>query len=148
MRTLLLIALGLSLTFQSCKNSSTAKTTEKQTVTTNQKKAVTQGKTYLDSPKEFYDVMQSEDVQLVDVRTAEEFDAGHLKGAVNICVTCDGFATKMSKIDKSKPVYVYCRSGHRSGNATKMLSKMGFQEVHDMDGGILAWQANNLPVER
>ncbi len=149
MKTLLLfLAFGLTLTFQSCKNTPTIKNKDNQTVTATQKEVVKQEKTYLNTPKEFYDVIQSKKVQLVDVRTPEEFNEGHLKGAVNICVTCDGFNSKVSSLDKSKPVYVYCRSGHRSGNATKILSEMGYEEVHDMDGGIEAWQANNLPVEK
>ena len=148
MKTLLLfLVFGLTLTLQSCKNTPTIKNADNQTVTTVQKEVVKQEKTYLNTPKEFYDFIQSKKVQLVDVRTPEEFNEGHIKGAVNICVTCDGFNSKVSSLDKSKPVYVYCRSGHRSGNATKILSKIGFEEVHDMDGGILAWQANNLPIE-
>ena len=78
-----------------------------------------------------------EGAKLVDVRTPEEFDDGHIEGAVNIPVAelADRFADVG---DKAKPVVVYCRSGARSARAKQMLLHEGFSEVHDL-GGMGRW---------
>lgn len=84
--------------------------------------------------------------QLVDVRTKEEWDEGHLKGATLVTVTEDGFLEKAkAKLDPKKPVVVYCKSGSRSAKATKQLRAAGFT-VYDLDGGITAWKAAGKPV--
>jgi rhodanese-related sulfurtransferase len=88
-------------------------------------------------------------IQLVDVRTKEEWDEGHLKGAKLITVTEDGFLGKAkAALDPKKPVLVYCRSGGRSAKAAKQLREAGFTIVHDMAGGITAWQKADKPVEK
>jgi rhodanese-related sulfurtransferase len=81
------------------------------------------------------------DIQLVDVRTQEEWDAGHLEGATRIEITADGFSEKAeAALDGDKPVLVYCRSGSRSARAAEALEKLGFEMVKDLDGGITAWR--------
>ncbi len=88
-------------------------------------------------------------VQLLDVRTQEEWDEGHLKGAKRADVTADGFLEKAkAALDSKKPVLVYCRSGGRSAKATKALREAGFTTVHNMAGGITAWQKAGKPVEK
>ncbi len=82
--------------------------------------------------------------QLVDVRTAEEFEEGHLKNAQNISVTDADFEENMSKLDKDEPVYLYCRSGKRSAKAAQILKEMGFKEIYDMEGGYLKWQSEQI----
>lgn len=82
--------------------------------------------------------------QLVDVRTIEEFRAGHLKNAHNISVTDADFEENILKLDKDKPIYLYCRSGKRSANAAKMLKDLGFNEIYDLKGGYLNWDSQNL----
>lgn len=84
--------------------------------------------------------------QVVDVRTPEEFSEGYIKGAVNIDWTGDGFEAKVSKLDKNKPAFVYCRSGKRSSAAANKMRSLGFKEVYDLDGGILEWESENLPL--
>lgn len=92
--------------------------------------------------------LSNPDVQLLDVRTPEEFSEGHIKGAVNIDVNEPDFqAAATSELTKGKPVYVYCRSGRRSLFAGEILAKEGF-DVVDLDGGILAWEGAGLPVEK
>lgn len=54
---------------------------------------------------------------------------------------------QMEKLDKEKPVYIYCRSGGRSGKAAKQLADEGFTEIYDLDGGILEWNKKNLPTK-
>lgn len=93
-------------------------------------------------------LMQDTSVQLVDVRTPEEFKEGHLKGAVNYNVNGDDFEKQISNLDKNKPVMVYCRSGKRSSSAASVLIKNGFTEVYNMEGGITKWNEANKPVEK
>jgi thioredoxin len=81
----------------------------------------------------------------VDVRTPGEFSKGHLVNAQNIDYNGDNFKQEISKVDKTKPVYVYCLSGGRSGNAAREMRAMGYKEVYELDGGILKWRAANLP---
>lgn len=88
----------------------------------------------------------AEGAQLLDVRTKEEWDEGHLEGATLVTVTEEGFLEKAkAKLDPKKPVVVYCRSGGRSAKATAQLRDAGFT-VHDLDGGITAWKAAGKPV--
>ncbi len=90
----------------------------------------------------------AEGVQLLDVRTKEEWDEGHLKGAKLVTVTEEGFLEKAKVVlDTKKPVVVYCRSGKRSAMATEQLRAAGFT-VDDMEGGITAWKAAGKPVEK
>jgi rhodanese-related sulfurtransferase len=85
-------------------------------------------------------------VQLLDVRTEEEWNQGHLKGAKRVTVTEDGFLDKAkATLDPKKPVLVYCRSGGRSAKAAKQLREAGYT-VHDLAGGITAWQKAGKPV--
>ena len=86
-------------------------------------------------------------VQLVDVRTPEEYAEKHLKDAVNINFNADDFVDMISKLDKSKPVLVYCLSGGRSAKASALISKKGYTQVYNLDGGIMAWTAAGQPVE-
>ncbi|BCX48369.1 rhodanese/sulfur transferase [Haloferula helveola] len=79
--------------------------------------------------------------QLLDVRTQEEWDEGHLEGATRVEIGSDDFAAKVAeKFDKSKPLVVYCRSGGRSARAAKQLEELGFETVYDLKGGITAWK--------
>ena len=75
---------------------------------------------------------------LVDVRTPEEYDAGHLDGAININLLEEGFAARFDTIQKGKTLYLYCKKGGRSARAASILDSMGFQ-VMDLEGGYDAW---------
>ena len=80
-------------------------------------------------------------VQLVDVRTAAEFHKGHLARAQNIdYYDKKGFAEAFGDFDKSKPLYIYCRSGFRSRKAASRLLKMGFSKIYDLKGGLNNWR--------
>lgn len=97
------------------------------------------------TPQEVYDAVNgSDEIQLVDVRTSEEFVDGHIGNAQNVCVTDDDFKEKAAKLDKEQPVYVYCRSGGRSARAAKILKEMGFKEIYDMQGGFMNWESQGL----
>ncbi|WP_027067550.1 rhodanese-like domain-containing protein [Maribacter sp. Hel_I_7] len=80
------------------------------------------------------------DIKPFDVRTASEFNSGHIKKAINVDVFNAGnFNKYFEKLDKDKPVYVYCRSGARSQKAARKLLKLGFSQVYDLKGGYSAW---------
>ena len=105
-------------------------------------------KGYTDLPADAFQKMLSEDgqAQLVDVRTPDEFAAGHLSGAVNINWFGSGFLSEcQSALDTGRPVMVYCRSGKRSAAAAARLEKSGFK-VYTLLGGYLAWTGAGKPV--
>lgn len=83
--------------------------------------------------------------QIVDVRTPDEYAKGHLEGAVNINWNGKDFVAGLSKLDKSQPVFVYCLVGGRSAEAAKKMRAEGFNEVIELNGGMLKWRAANLP---
>lgn len=82
--------------------------------------------------------------QIVDVRTPGEFEGEHIPGAININWNGDKFDAEISKLDKTKPVFVYCKVGGRSRQAAKKLSEMGFEKIYDLEGGILKWTADGF----
>ncbi len=79
-------------------------------------------------------------VQLVDVRTPNEYNSGHIKNAKNIDFFATSFESQFEKLNKEKPLYIYCRSGARSRKAASKLSAMGFTEIYDLKGGYLNWK--------
>jgi len=81
----------------------------------------------------------SADVQLVDVRTPEEYAAGHIENALNYNVNGPDFASQVAGLDKSKPVLLYCKMGGRSARAAKALEGMGFTTIYDLEGGYTDW---------
>lgn len=83
---------------------------------------------------------------LLDVRTGEEFAERHIENAVNIDFKSDSFETAIQKLNKSQPILVYCLSGGRSGQAAETLKKLGFTNVNDLQGGILAWANAGKPL--
>lgn len=83
--------------------------------------------------------LETGNIQIVDVRTPDEYKEGHIPKAINIDVSSKDFNSQISKLSKDEPVAVYCRSGKRSLEASKELVKQGYK-VYDLDGGILAWK--------
>jgi len=105
------------------------------------------GEIELISPQQVYNaIYKDRSIQLIDVRTPEEFKGNHLKGAQNICVTSDDFKEKVKMLDKNKPVYVYCNRGGQSAQAAIALKELGFTKIYDMEGGILLWEENKLEL--
>ncbi len=99
------------------------------------------------APAEFQTELKSAEAgQLLDVRTSDEYNQGHLEGAVLADISSSLFQDVTSKLDKDKSVYVYCLSGGRSGEAASLLKEMGFKSIINLNGGILAWQSANLPL--
>jgi rhodanese-related sulfurtransferase len=83
---------------------------------------------------------------VLDVRTPEEFAAGHLKNAVNIDFRAADFAERLDTLDKNAVYLVYCRVGVRSLRAMGFMKDKGFSRVYDLEGGVLKWQEAGLPV--
>ncbi|NND62277.1 MAG: rhodanese-like domain-containing protein [Flavobacteriaceae bacterium] len=103
------------------------------------------GEIQMVSPIQVYEAVYGEDsLQLLDVRTEDEYSVSHLKNAQNICVTSGDFRQKVAALDKQKPVYVYCKKGGRSAQAAAILKEMGFTKVYDLQGGITSWEQNGL----
>lgn len=103
--------------------------------------------TTVDTPVFAKDV-KGEGVQLLDVREPDEYAEGHLPGAVNISVNSEDFVSAVEKrFEKSKPIYVYCRSGRRSLKAAELLAAKGYRMIN-LEGGILDWQQKALPIEK
>lgn len=81
---------------------------------------------------------------VLDVRTPEEFNDGHLDGAVMINFYDSDFEQQLEKLDRNQPVFVYCRSGGRSAKVHAMLEKLCFKNITEMKGGYLAWTAKGM----
>ncbi|MFV7236837.1 thioredoxin domain-containing protein [Flavobacterium sp. ZB4R12] len=82
--------------------------------------------------------------QILDVRTPEEFASDHIDNAKNVNWLSNDFVTNAEKFDKSKPVFVYCKSGGRSQKAAEKLNELGFTTIYQLEGGILKWDAAEL----
>ena len=84
--------------------------------------------------------------QVLDVRTSREFRGGHVAKALNIDFTAQNFREQAAKLDKLRPYALHCRSGGRSGRATKVMREMGFKFLYDYSGSILDWEAAEKPL--
>jgi rhodanese-related sulfurtransferase len=122
----MLSILSIVFLFFSCSTSSTTLTA--QTITKKVSKA------------EFTELMKKSGAQLIDVRTSREFSNGFIEGAKNIDYNGDSFEKQIKKLDKNKPVLVYCAAGGRSENAAELIKEWGFKEIYDLEGGYNAWK--------
>jgi rhodanese-related sulfurtransferase len=85
---------------------------------------------------------------VLDVREPDEYAAGHVQGALLMPLARTVEMALAAELPKDQPVYVFCRSGNRSLQAAQALVAAGYQDVRNVDGGILAWTAAGLPVVR
>jgi len=91
-------------------------------------------------------IKESRNLQLIDVRTPPEYADGHLAKAK--LIPLQELEARWTEIDKDRPILLYCRSGHRSGTALKLLQQKGYAQAKHMEGGINAWKAAGLPVTK
>jgi thioredoxin len=92
------------------------------------------------APKEFAEkIKTTENPQILDVRTPDEFESEHIDNAKNVNWNSEDFASKAASYNKSKPIYVYCLSGGRSKKAAAKLTELGFTTVYELEGGIMNW---------
>lgn len=98
------------------------------------------------SVKEANKMINEGDVVLIDVRSLDEYSAGHINGALNIDVSSAGFEEKIADLDKSKNYVVYCQSGRRSAKSSEIMIDAGFKTVYNVAGGISEWQHEGFEV--
>jgi rhodanese-related sulfurtransferase len=91
------------------------------------------------SVEEFGKLIASKQGVLLDVRTAAEVKKGAIENSIHIDLFADDFLAQVLKLDKNKPVYVYCASGGRSGEAMDIMSRNGFKAVYNLEGGYGVW---------
>ncbi|MEP0262848.1 rhodanese-like domain-containing protein [Dokdonia sp.] len=111
------------------------------------KEVATEPRVEVISVQEMEEVLRAESVQLIDVRTRNEFASNHIKNAKNIVYQGDDWAAQISELDKDKPVYVYCQKGGRSAKCAALLEEAGFEKIYDLEGGISQWTAEGKEVE-
>ncbi len=101
------------------------------------------------SPDEFEKKLKaSKDYNLLDVRTKNEFDQGNMANSVLLDFYRSDFREQVSKLDRNKPVFVYCAVGGRSNAAVGVFNSLGFKQVYDLQGGIRAWSQAGKPVSK
>lgn len=84
--------------------------------------------------------LENEEISLLDVREVDEYEGGHIEGAVNAPLSSlDEIELPYSK---DEPIYVICRSGNRSAQAAQLLKQRGYTEIYDVSGGMIAWEQN------
>ena len=132
MKQLVLLLFSLSV-LCGCKSDTKKSSIENETI---EEKAIIQ----LLEPTDFKSAIADSNVQLLDVRTLEEYEEGHIENATRIDFNSEDFKANVQKLDKSKPVYLYCRSGGRSAKASALMAELGFTEIYDLQGGFLAWE--------
>ncbi len=98
--------------------------------------------------EEMQSILELEDVQLVDVRTPKEYEEERIANSQNIDYNSPTFDEDIAKLDKAKPVILYCKGGTRSAKCAKKLKDAGFQKIYDLEGGISKWKhSDKLKIE-
>ena len=105
-------------------------------------------KMQLNSPEVKEVLKKNKSIVILDVRTAEEFAAGHLKGAQNIDIRQQDAYSKLNKLNPKTTYLVYCRTNHRSGLAVDYMMQKEFKTVYQMMDGFPGWAANNFAYEK
>lgn len=106
-----------------------------------------ESKTLLSATEFSQKISEMPDATVVDVRTPDEYFGGHLTESLNYDWNGANFDKQVATLKKSEPVFVYCRSGGRSASAVRRMKSLGFTQVFELDGGIMAWDAAKLPME-
>lgn len=102
--------------------------------------AVTEAHQWLQDPNALFKVL--------DLRTPAEYAEGHLTKSTLLNFYDPGFKTALLNMDRNQPYMIYCRSGNRSGQALEQMRELGFKNVYNLKGGILAWSAQQYPLEK
>jgi phage shock protein E len=88
------------------------------------------------------------DALVLDIRTTPEVAQAHLPNAVQLDYYAADFPQRIAELDRDVPVLLYCRSGQRSADAAGLMAQLGFRDVIDLEGGIIAWANAGLPLTR
>ncbi len=98
------------------------------------------------TPQEAEQLAATDGVIVIDVRTPEEFAEGHIEGSTMIDFYEPGFADEIAALDRDAEYLLYCRSGNRSGQTAAFMAELGFDQVWDLDGGVIAYGAAGLDL--
>lgn len=126
--SILFLLLVTSVLLDSCGNSQTAAT-----------------KTSLTATEFSKNITSNDAAVIIDVRTPQEFENGHIEYAINYDWNGSEFDKQIATLDKEAPLFVYCLSGGRSSSAASHLRSNGFKEVYELNGGMMQWRAAGLP---
>jgi rhodanese-related sulfurtransferase len=140
MKTTLFILI-LSIFFYACGPQSTQSDNQVETV---EKKGLIQN---VNSAR-FYELTQSGNGIILDVRTKAEAQQGHIPNAEVIDIYQKDFEDKIKSLPKDKEIYVYCTVGARSKQAANILEKNGFEKVYNLEGGIIDWARKSFPITK
>ncbi|WGD35163.1 rhodanese-like domain-containing protein [Olleya sp. YS] len=92
------------------------------------------------SPEEMQTLLQLDNVQLVDVRSPEEYQSGYIAEAQNIDFMSPTFEDDIKTLNKEKPVLLYCQKGGRSAKCAEKMKNLGFKKIYDLEGGFSKWK--------
>jgi rhodanese-related sulfurtransferase len=95
---------------------------------------------------DFKSLNSVDDIQLIDVRTIEEYNSGYIGGALNIDFYKSSFIDSINVLDKSKTTVVYCKSGNRSSKSALMMKSLGFKNVYNLKEGMNGWLSNRNEI--
>lgn len=100
------------------------------------------------SPRKAFELISKKGVILLDTRTLEEYQEVHIKNSILIDLTNPRFINEIKKLDKNKTYLLYCHTGGRSAYVTNLMLQLGFKNVFNIEGGILAWENSGFPVNK
>jgi len=100
------------------------------------------------APKAAQQLVADRKVVVLDLRTPEEYRAGHIAGATNVDYLAAGFEQRLNALEKTQPYLVHCAAGGRSTRALPLLREQHFRSIYHLDGGLKAWEKAGLPVEK
>lgn len=151
MKKVVLIAVsGVLMSIISCSEAQTsdqASGKKKQDNKHTEESSVSESSTLTDvGPEEFKTLIEEGEGIVLDVRTPEEVASNHIANASFINFYDPEFRQKIAVMQKSKPIYIYCKGGGRSSQAAQILIDSGFQKVYNLEGGIMAWEYAGNPL--
>jgi len=98
-------------------------------------------------PQRYHQLLaEKQDPYIIDVRTAVEHQRGHIRHARNISYLSFSFKKRAARLDTARPAFIYCHTAHRSPFAARILHRLGFREIYDLQGGFKQWTEAGLPV--
>jgi rhodanese-related sulfurtransferase len=136
----IVLILGMGLVFASCASPNNSNATNSEQTSSNANQNSTQTEAQICeaiSAAEFKAGIAAGSVQVLDVRTPQETAEGKIDGAIEINFYDNDFKERVAQLDKTIPVYVYCRSGGRSAKAAQVLKELGFAVVYDLKVGFM-----------
>ena len=100
------------------------------------------------TPEELVVLLKAnKEIKLIDVRTPEEYGAGHISRAENINFFSKNFSKSLAELDKEEPLIIYCKSGRRSGKSIVTFKELGFTKIYELEGGVLNWKSKDFEVK-